>query len=120
MTFAAVFALLAGWVFWKDLPAAWTGVSLGLAAVFATAAILAPARLRPLNVWWHGLGLLLHRIVNPLLLGALYFGLFTPMGLALRLVGKDPLRLKVRPGANGYWLFRNDGSDHGSSMRNQF
>jgi hypothetical protein len=120
MTFAAAFALLAGWVFWTNLPAAWAGLSLGVAAGFVAAAILAPARLRPLNVWWHRLGLLLHRIVNPLLLGALYFGLFTPMGLAMRLVGRDSLRLKVRPGANGYWLFRNDESDHGSSMRNQF
>ena len=54
---------------------------------------LAPALLAPLNRLWLKFGLLLHRIVSPVVLGIMFFGVITPMAL-MRLFGKDPLRLK--------------------------
>ncbi|MBI3271635.1 MAG: hypothetical protein HYZ53_21775 [Planctomycetes bacterium] len=50
-----------------------------------------------------GLSYLLGSVIGPVLLAALYYGLFTPMGLVMRLVGRDALRLRREPSADTYW-----------------
>src|SRR5262245_17813666 len=55
---------------------------------------LRPALLHRANLLWTQLGLLLNRAVSPIVIGLLFFFVFTPMGLLLRLLGKDPLRLR--------------------------
>ena len=64
-------------------------------AVFLIASLVAPSILAPLNRLWTQFGRLLHRIVSPIALGILYYGVVTPTGLLMRLFGKDPLRLKL-------------------------
>ena len=80
--------------------------SLVLAAVFGIVALIAPALLAPLNRLWMRLALLLHKIVSPVVLGIMFFLVITPMGLVMRLVGKDPLRLRWDAGVNSYWIDR--------------
>jgi hypothetical protein len=63
-----------------------------------------PAALAPLNRVWMALGAVLNRVVSPIVLAVLFVFVMTPVGLLMRLTGKDPLRLK-RAGAGGsYWL----------------
>ena len=50
--------------------------------------------MRPLNFVWYKFGLALHHIVNPVLMGLIYFGAVVPMGLIMQLRGKDALRMK--------------------------
>ena len=120
ITFAVVALLLAAWLWWRKDLTAWALVALPVSAGFLAAGFLAPSALRPLNVLWLKFGLLLHRIVNPIIMGLLFFGVFTPMGVLMRLGGKDFLRLRFRGGDASYWISRLDAEGPPASMRNQF
>lgn len=94
--------------------------ALILATVFAVLAFWAPALLAPLNRVWFRFGLLLHRIVNPLIMALLYFGAVVPIGLILRAQGKDLLRLKRDRAAPSYWIARDPAGPARGSMSKQF
>lgn len=102
--FAGVFILASVYFQWKgSTPLALT--FLALAVGFAVATLVAPAKLRPLNILWFRLGLLLSRVMNPLVLGVIFFVLLTPVALATRLWGRDVLRMKRRQ-VPSYWIDR--------------
>jgi hypothetical protein len=90
-----------------------------LGALFLAAALIKPPSLRPLNRLWMKLGLVLHRIVNPIVMGLLFYGTIWPTGLVMRLRGRDLLRLKREPGSNSYWIARAPGPAP-ETMRDQF
>jgi hypothetical protein len=93
----------------------------GLAAAlgFAAAAFLAPAKLRPLNRLWHQLGLALHKITNPIIMGVLFFGVILPIAVIFRLRRVDPLKLSFDKNATSYWTMRNT-PEGTSDMSKQF
>lgn len=91
-----------------------------VAAAFLAAAYLFPKALTPLNWGWTRFGLLLHHVMNPLIMGLLFFLTVTPVGLVMRLMGKDPLRLKFDRGAKTYWIERNPPGPEPDTMRRQF
>jgi len=95
----------------------WTG---GLAALLLAAALLRPAILHPLNLIWLKFGLLLHRVVNPVLMALIFYGTVLPTGLVMRMMGKDLLRLKRQPGAGSYWIVRKPPGPSPETMRDQF
>jgi hypothetical protein len=64
--------------------------------------------------------LLLGKVVNPIVLGLMFFLVFTPAALFLRLAGKDPLRLKRPKDAKSYWIPRDPPGPPPESMRLQF
>jgi hypothetical protein len=111
----AVVTLLNGWHGGRLWP--WTG---GLAVLFLAAALLYPAALNPLNRVWLKFGLLLHKVVNPIVMGLLFFGTVLPTGLVMRALGKDPLRLKRQPDANSCWIERRPPGPARESMKDQF
>ena len=80
---------------------------------------LAPSRLTPLNRAWMKLGEWMGRIVSPIVLGLVFFGLITPAGFISRLLGRDELRLKRRAVAT-YWIRRDPPGPDGASFRQQF
>jgi len=94
--------------------------ALGLAVVFLLLALAAPATLAPANRAWTKFGLLLHNIVSPVALGILFYGVVTPTGLIMRLLGKDPLRLRFDHSANSYWIVRTPPGPDANSLKNQF
>ena len=93
---------------------------VGLGIVLASFALLRPTTLAPLNRLWTRFGLLLARIVNPVVMTLLYCVTIAPVGVAMKLRGKDPLRLKYDPGAPSYWILRQPPGPAPESMRNQF
>ncbi len=99
-----------------EAPHAW-----GLAAAlgFAAAATLAPARLRPLNRIWFKLGLALHKITNPIIMGVLFFGVILPIAMIFRALRADPLKLSFDRNASSYWTMR-DTPEAASDMSKQF
>ena len=118
IVFAAVFAVIGLWPLMDG-----EGVrvwALAAAAVFLVLALMRPSLLAPLNRIWLGLGAVLHRIVNPLVMGLMFFAVITPTALLLRLMGKDLLRLRFPPGAKSYWIPRQPPGPEPQSMRNQF
>jgi hypothetical protein len=88
--------------------------------VFLLLAGILPRALGPLNWLWTQFGLLLHKIVSPIVLGVLFFLVFTPLGLAMRLFGGDPLRLRFQPDAPSYWIERSPPGPAPDSLKNQF
>jgi hypothetical protein len=93
---------------------------LPFSVLFLVAVLAAPKLLAPLNRAWTALGSLLHAVVNPLVLGILFYLVFTPFGWVLRRMGKDFLRLRPAPGATTYWIPRQPPGPTPESMSRQF
>ena len=94
--------------------------ALIVAAFFAVAALTMPRLLEPLNKLWFRFGLLLHKIVNPLVMGLLFFVTVTPIGLLMRSLGKTPLKLGFDKSAKSYWIPRTPPGPEPESMKRQF
>jgi hypothetical protein len=118
LVFAALFLLIALGPLRHRLPPRWWAI--GIAAIFALIALLQPALLSGLNRLWMKLGILLGKVVSPIALGILFYGILTPVGAMIRLAGKDPLRLKFDSAANSYWITRKPPGPRPDSMTNQF
>ena len=118
IVFAAFFALVGLVPLWRAHPVRWWALVVSLA--FLGAAWLLPGALGPLNRGWARLGRLLNKITNPIVLGLLFFGVFTPFGWVARLFGRDPLRLKFDRQASSYWLPRQPPGPAQDSMSKQF
>jgi hypothetical protein len=118
VTFAVVLALIAALKLYRGDAAAiyW----LAAAAVFLACAYLWTTPLRPLNLVWHRLGLILFAVVSPIVMGVVFYTTVVPVGLLMRRAGKDPLRLKFDPAARSYWIERDPPGPAGEQMKNQF
>jgi hypothetical protein len=112
--FAAV-TLLNVWHVGRVWP--WTAC---VAALFLAASWLRPAMLHPLKQIWLKFGLLLHRLVNPVIMALLFYGTVLPTGLVMRMLGKDLLRLKREPDADSYWIVRQPPGPAPETMKDQF
>jgi len=94
--------------------------AFAVASVFALVALLKPLLLTRLNRLWTKLGILLGKVVSPIALGILFYGVFTPVAIVVRLTGQDPLRLKLDRDADSYWIVRKPPGPAPDSMSNQF
>lgn len=92
---------------------------LALSALTLLVALVRPSILHPANRVWTLLGLLLGKVVNPIVMALLFYLVFTPGAILLRMLGKDPLNLAKDPEATTYWIPRT-AADETSSMINQF
>ena len=81
----------------------------GSASLLLIFGLLAPARLAPLNRAWTKLGLLLFKVVNPVVLGLIYLTTIVPIGLLMRLRGRDLLSRRFDRQAASYWVVRTPG-----------
>ena len=90
--------------------------SLIISLIFLILGILNSRLLNPLNKLWMKFGLLLGRIISPIIMGIIFFIVVTPIGLFMRILGKDLLNLKYNNNKS-YWIKRNDQK---SRMKNQF
>jgi hypothetical protein len=88
--------------------------------VFAIVAYVAPQILAPLNRWWTKLGLLLHAIVSPVILGFIFFCCIVPIGFLMRQFANDPLRRRFEPEARSYWLVREPPGPDPESFKRQY
>lgn len=89
------------------------------AAALVLVTLLRAELLLPLNTAWAVLGHLLGRIVSPIVLGVIFFGLFTPIGVVMRAAGRDELRLKRGTGGS-YWQPRPVDAEGSGTFRYQF
>lgn len=118
LVFAGFFTLMSGLSWWRGH---WSWHwALPLAAVFLVVALVYPRILNPLNKLWLKFGLLLYKVMNPLVLGLLFFATIAPIGFIMRALGKDFLREKIDREAKSYWIERTPPGPPPQSMRNQF
>jgi len=113
-----LFMLLGSWPIVHGFAPRWYLV--GPAAFLVLFGLVAPRVLAPLNRAWMRLGLLLHRIVAPVLMGIVFFGVVLPIGLFMRLRRKDLLRLKFDRRATSYWIVRDPPGPAPEGLKNQF
>ncbi len=118
LVFAAVFAALACWpLVHGQPPRPW---ALAVSGAFLLAALAWPPLLRVPNALWMRFGLLLGKVVSPLVIGLLFYLAVTPTAWMMRLAGKDSLRLRFDPAATSYWLPRHPPGPAPKGMSNQF
>tara|TARA_B100000929_G_C15162400_1_gene302152 strand:+ start:98 stop:481 length:384 start_codon:yes stop_codon:yes gene_type:complete len=90
--------------------------SLLISIVFLILGLLNSNLLTPLNKIWLKFGLLLSKIISPIVMGIIFFLVVTPIGFLMKLLNKDILKLKYNKNKS-YWIDKNEPK---SKMKNQF
>jgi hypothetical protein len=116
--FAVVFLLIGFFPLWGGGQVRWWSVAI--AALFLFLGYVFPIALHPLNKLWFKFGLLLHTIINPIVLGAMFFLAVTPMAMLMRVFGKRFLNMTFDKNAPTYWINRNPPGPSAQSVRRQF
>jgi len=114
--FVLVFSMLGLWKLWKG--GGWLLIELAIFTALIT--IFQPNWLSPLNRAWMKLGQLMHKIVNPLVMAVIFFGVVTPAGILMRTLRGDPLLRKFSPQAETYWIMRQPPGPTSESLKQQF
>ena len=115
--FTLVFAVAAAFSF-EAVKMTWAYAFIAAALVFLIVTLVKSDALLPLNKLWMRFGLLLGMIVNPIVFGIIFFGLFTPVATLMRLSGRDELRLKFTQ-KKSHWITRSE-PIKSESFKNQF
>lgn len=106
---------------WHGTAAGWFEAALAvIGLVLLGFGLVAPAALAPLNRAWTRLGLIMFKVVNPVVLGVIYLATIVPIGLLMRLTGRDLLSLKFDRQAASYWVVREPPGPAPETMSNQF
>ena len=93
---------------------------IALAAATALVTLTRSQWLTPFNRAWMALGGALHRVVSPVILGLIFFGLFTPIGVVMRLAGRDAMKRAWEPARPSYWERREPPGPAEDSFRDMF
>ena len=118
VVFTIFFGVIAALPMLKDHPPRlW---ALAIAGAFLVVALAIPRILAPLNRLWMQFGILLGKIVSPIVLFLVYAVAVVPTGVILRLRGKDPLKRRFDPGAASYWVHRVPPGKPDATMSRQF
>ena len=115
--FTFVFTAVAAY-FYYSTNVSWAYVFVAAALAFLLVTLIKSDALLPLNKLWMRFGLLLGIIISPIVLGVIFFGLFTPIAMLMRLNGRDELRLKYAEKAS-HWISRGE-PIKSESFKNQF
>lgn len=114
IVFAVVFFLIALWpIINSNDIRIW---SLIVSIIFLILGLMNSSILTPINKIWFRLGILLGNFIAPIVMGIIFFFVVTPIGLIMRLLGRDLIKLK-KNNENSYWTEKKDTK---SSMRKQF
>lgn len=117
--FTGIFLIVAGYLWLYDGKPLAIQAFLVLAAAFLAFTLFMPIALRPLNKAWYKLGLLMGRVVSPIVLGILFFILITPIAIVMRLAGRDPLKLRKQD-VQSHWIDRAPPGPAPTSFKDQF
>ena len=115
--FTSIFTVAAAYFFYS-LNIKWAYMFSATALIFLLITLMKEDALLPLNKLWMCFGNLLGMVVSPIILGMIFFGLFTPIAIVMRARGRDELRLKFaqRP---SHWISRRE-SIRPESFNRQF
>ena len=117
--FTGIFLLIAAYLWYHDGKPVAIQVFLVLSVAFLAFAIFMPIVLRHLNKAWYKLGLLMGRVVSPIVLGILFFILISPIAIVMRIAGRDPLKLR-KQNVESHWIDRAPPGPESSSFKDQF
>jgi len=116
--FTVIFLIGAFYFFYQDNQK--IGLALGsISLIFFLATILKDSLLLPLNKLWMRFGMLLGMIVSPIVLAILFFIMFTPIAIGMRIFKRDELRLRSL-NVESYWKIRDQVNLNVTSFKQQF
>lgn len=118
LVFSAFFAIVAGFLYWRQNP--WAVALLAAAIATCATALIRPVLLALPSRLWLKFGLLLHRVISPVILFVLFAAVFVPVATVRRWLGSDPLRLARDPQADSYWIRRVPPGPRGDTLPRQF
>ena len=118
IVFTLVFLAVGAWMISVGLTEGWFFLAVSIFLFIVTLAC--PYILGPLNWVWFKFGLLIGLVMNPLILGLVFFLVVTPTAVIRRLLGKDSLHLKYKPDLESYWIDRSPAGPKANSMTKQF
>ena len=115
--FSSVFFILAAYFIYAQSKTI-ALVMLLVALLFLVIAFFKADLLLPLNKIWMRFGLLLGRVISPIILGIIFFGLITPYSIVIRIFGRDELRLRISKNKT-HWITRSQSSPQ-TDFKRQF
>ena len=115
--FTIIFGILAVYSFYVN-SIYWTFILSAISVFIFFATIIKAEILLPLNKLWMNFGLLLGMIVSPIVMGIIFFGIFTPIAILMRVIGRDELALSFKK-KTSHWVFREPKVED-DSFKNQF
>lgn len=118
LMFAAIFTGISLWPLLHEMQIRFWALAAG--SVFLVLALAWPRALSWLNRAWMRFGLLLNCIVSPLAIGVVYYFALVPMAMLMRMLGKQPLKLKRDAEAISYWIPRKPPGPDPKTMSDQF
>ena len=115
LVFFIVFLIVGLWPLTYENPIRIWSVIISL--IFLILGLMKSKLLTPLNILWFKFGMILGAIVAPIIMGVVFFLVVTPIGLVMRIMGKDILNKKYDKNKKTYWIsrYKNMGS-----MKKQF
>jgi saxitoxin biosynthesis operon SxtJ-like protein len=118
LVFAAVFAIVAFWpLMSRGGVRLW---ALALAAFFVATAVVRPRLLRPLSRAWFKIGLILHHVMTPIVMGIIFVLGVLPTAVVMRMRRKDPLRIDPRRRGETNWVIRTPPGPSPDTMKHLF
>jgi hypothetical protein len=119
LLFIGVFAILGFYGIWKDWSTEFIRTFFITSGFLVVITLLVPKLLAPFNKAWYQFGLLLGKFVSPIVLGVLFFIVITPVAIAMRMVGRDALKLHKQK-VDSYWIDRKPPGPEPESFKEQF
>ena len=115
--FTAIFLICSFYSYYNS-NTAWLFIFVTTSFIFFIVTILKAEVLLPLNKLWMSFGFLLGTIVSPIIMGLIFFGIFTPIAILMRLFGRDELRLRFKK-QSSHWVI-NDNDLQSETFKKQF
>jgi len=118
LVFTGLFTIFAVLPLFDSKPITIWALVVGL--IFLVVSLVKPSWLYPLNKGWFHFGLLINKIMNPVIMGVLFGVAIIPIALIFKILGKDPLHRKFDKSANSYWVKRAPPGPDPETMKHQF
>ena len=118
VTFGIIFLIIAGFLYYKEKDS--FQLFIYLAGSFSCLGIILPIMLKPFYMVWMIFAVILGWFMTRVIISLLYYIIITPIGLLLRIIGKDLLDLKEKKNKKSYWNIRNSEDEQNQNYEKQF
>ena len=118
ITFGIIFLIIAGFLYYQEKDS--FQLFIYIAGSFISLGFLIPIILKPIYLVWMIFAVILGWFMTRVILNLLFYIIITPIGLFLRIIGKDLLDLKEKKNKKSYWNIRNSEDEQNQNYEKQF
>ena len=118
ITFGIIFLIIAGFLYYQEKDS--FQLFIYIAGSFISLGFLIPIILKPIYLVWMIFAVILGWFMTRVIISLLYYIIITPIGLFLRIIGKDLLDLKEQKNKKSYWNIRNSEDEQNQNYEKQF